>query len=74
MVGLSNGLILLFSILIHELSHSIVAQKYGLKVKEIELYLFGGVSKIEEEPRTPKSEMIISIVGPLASLLIGLGY
>jgi len=73
MVGLSNGLILLFSILIHELSHSIVAQKYGLKVKEIELYLFGGVSKIEEEPRTPKSEMIISIVGPLASLLIGLG-
>ncbi|MEE9379471.1 MAG: site-2 protease family protein [Candidatus Lokiarchaeia archaeon] len=72
-VGLSNGLILLFSILIHELSHSIVAQKYGLVVREIELYLFGGVSKIEEEPRTPKSEMIISIVGPLSSLLIGLG-
>ncbi len=61
------------SILIHELSHSLVAQKYGLEVKEIELYLFGGVSKIEEEPRTPKSEMIISIVGPLSSLLIGLG-
>ncbi|MBA7613920.1 putative zinc metalloprotease Rip3 [subsurface metagenome] len=72
-VGLINGLILLFSILIHELSHSLVAQKYGLKVKEIELYLFGGVSKIEEEPRTPKSEMIISIVGPLSSLVIGLG-
>ncbi len=50
-----------------------MAQKYGLKVKEIELYLFGGVSKIEEEPRTPKSEMIISIVGPLSSLVIGLG-
>lgn len=50
-----------------------MAQKYGLEVKEIELYLFGGVSKIEEEPRTPKSEMIISIVGPLSSLLIGLG-
>ncbi len=72
-VGLLNGLILLFSILIHELSHSLVAQKYGLKVKEIELYLFGGVSKIEEEPRTPNSEMIISIVGPLSSLLIGFG-
>ena len=50
-----------------------MAQKYGLNVKEIELYLFGGVSKIEEEPRTPKSEMIISIVGPLSSLVIGLG-
>ncbi len=71
LVGLFSGIILLFSILIHELSHSIVAQKYGLKVNEIELYLFGGVSKIEEEPRTPKSEMIISIVGPISSLLIG---
>lgn len=73
-VGLVSGLILLLSILIHELSHSIVAQKYGLKVEEIELYLFGGVSKIGEEPKTPKSEMIISIVGPLSSLLIGMVF
>ncbi|MFX0036214.1 MAG: site-2 protease family protein, partial [Candidatus Hermodarchaeota archaeon] len=72
-VGLLNGIILLISVLIHELSHSIVAQRYGLRVTEIELYLFGGVSKIEEEPRTPKSEMIISIVGPLSSFLIGVG-
>lgn len=70
-VGFINGVILLFSILIHELSHSIMAQKYGLNVSEIELFLFGGVSKIEEEPKTPKSEIIISIVGPLSSLLIG---
>ncbi|MFX0104439.1 MAG: M50 family metallopeptidase [Candidatus Hodarchaeota archaeon] len=72
-VGIVNGIILLFSILVHELSHSLMAQRYGLKVSEIELYLFGGVSKIEEEPRTPKSEMIISVIGPLSSLLIGLG-
>ena len=71
LVGLGSGLIILFSILIHELSHSIVAQKYGLKVSEIELYLFGGVSKIEEEPTTPKSEILISLVGPLSSLIIG---
>lgn len=70
-VGLINGVIVLFSILIHELSHSIVAQKYGLNVSEIELFLFGGVSKIEEEPKAPKSEITISIVGPLSSLLIG---
>jgi Zn-dependent protease len=69
-----GGLMLLFSILVHELSHSLVAQKYGLKVSEIELYLFGGVSKIEEEPKTPKSEIVISIVGPSSSLLIGLGF
>ncbi|MFX1316432.1 MAG: site-2 protease family protein [Promethearchaeota archaeon] len=70
-VGLTSGIIILFSILIHELAHSIVAQKYGLKVSEIELYLFGGVSKIEEEPTTPKSEILISAVGPLSSLIIG---
>ncbi|MFX1322127.1 MAG: site-2 protease family protein [Promethearchaeota archaeon] len=70
-VGIISGLIILVSILIHELAHSIVAQKYGLKVSEIELYLFGGVSKIEEEPNTPKSEMIIAAVGPLSSLIIG---
>jgi len=71
LVGIINGMIILFSILIHELAHSLVAQKYGLKVSEIELYLFGGASKIEEEPRTPKSEMIISVVGPLSSIIIG---
>ena len=71
LVGLVSGFMLLFSILAHELMHSIVAQKYGLKVSEIELYLFGGASKIEEEPKTPKSEMIIAVVGPLTSLVIG---
>lgn len=71
LVGIVNGVIILFSILIHELFHSIMAQRYGLKVSEIELYLFGGVSKIEEEPRTAKSEFIISFVGPLSSLLLG---
>jgi Zn-dependent protease/predicted transcriptional regulator len=70
-VGLISGFIILGSILLHELAHSIVAQKYGLNVREIELYLFGGASKIDEEPRTPKSEMIIAAVGPLTSLIIG---
>ncbi|MFX0027132.1 MAG: M50 family metallopeptidase [Candidatus Hermodarchaeota archaeon] len=71
LIGIVNGLIILASILIHEMAHSIVAQRYGLKVKEIELYLFGGASKIEEEPKTPKSEIVISVVGPISSLVIG---
>ncbi|MFX1497610.1 MAG: site-2 protease family protein [Promethearchaeota archaeon] len=70
-VGLINGIIILFSILIHELTHSLIAQRYGLKVSEIELYLFGGVSKIEQEPTTPKSELIISFFGPISSLVLG---
>ncbi|MFW9947465.1 MAG: site-2 protease family protein [Candidatus Odinarchaeota archaeon] len=70
-VGLINGLIILFSILIHELTHSLIAQRYGLKVSEIELYLFGGVSKIEQEPTTPESELVISLFGPISSVALG---
>lgn len=73
-VGIISGVIILLSILIHELMHSFLAQKYGLIVSEIELYLFGGVSKIEKEPETPKSEIFIAIVGPLSSIIIGLSF
>ena len=73
-VGAISGVIILLSILFHELMHSFLAQKYGLIVSEIELYLFGGVSKIEKEPETPKSEMVIAIVGPLSSIIIGLSF
>jgi Zn-dependent protease/CBS domain-containing protein len=51
--------------------HSIFALRHGLKVTEIEFYLFGGVSNIEEEPKTPRSETIIAVVGPVSSLVIG---
>ncbi|MHA1294767.1 MAG: site-2 protease family protein [Promethearchaeota archaeon] len=70
-IGVLNGFLILLSILIHEIMHSLYAQHFGLKVKEIELYIFGGVSKIEEEPKTPKHEFIIAAVGPGTSLLIG---
>lgn len=73
-VGILSSVIILISILLHELTHSLVAQKYGLIVSEIELFLFGGVSKIEKEPETPKSEMVIAIVGPLSSLIIGFSF
>jgi len=71
-VGLINGLIILGSIIAHELLHSIVSLRHGLNVSKIELYMFGGVSNIEEEPKTPRSETIISGAGPAASLLIGI--
>jgi len=71
LVGIISGIIILVSILLHELAHSLVAQKYGLIVTEIELFIFGGVSKIEKEPETPKSEIIIAAVGPMSSFVIG---
>jgi Zn-dependent protease/predicted transcriptional regulator len=71
LVGVASGLLMLFSILSHELMHSLMAKKYGLGVSEIEFHMFGGVSKIEEEPKTPKAEFWISLVGPLTSLILG---
>jgi len=70
-VGIISGFSVLFSILLHELMHSFAAQKYGIKVPEIELYVFGGASKIEEEPKRPREEVVIAAVGPLSSLILG---
>jgi Zn-dependent protease len=67
--------LLYLSVLIHELSHSVVARAFGLPVRRIHLYPLGGFSEIEQEPPTPAQEFLISAAGPAMSLaLAGLGY
>jgi len=63
---------LFFSVFVHEMAHSIVAQKMGIKVKEISLWILGGIANMEEIPKDPDSEIKMSVVGPLASLGIGI--
>lgn len=66
------GTLLFYACLLaHELSHSLVARRYGVKVSGITLWLFGGVSRLEGEPTTAGSEALIAGVGPLTSLVIG---
>jgi Zn-dependent protease len=67
--------LLYVSVLIHELSHSLVARGFGLPVRRILLYPLGGFSEIEQEPPTPGREFLVSAAGPLLSLVLaGLGY
>ncbi|HEY3362400.1 MAG TPA: CBS domain-containing protein [Methanosarcina sp.] len=64
--------ILLFaSIIVHELAHSYMAMRYGVKIESITLFLFGGVSAMEEMPRKPGQEAKMASAGPLTSLIIG---
>ncbi|HEY3880426.1 MAG TPA: site-2 protease family protein [Trebonia sp.] len=63
--------LLYLSVLVHELSHSVVAQGYGLQVRRIMLYPIGGVSEIEREAPTPGREFAVAAAGPALSLALG---
>jgi Zn-dependent protease len=69
--GLITSVLFFGSVLAHELMHSIVSQRQGIPVQSITLFLFGGVSQITSEPKQPRDEFRMAIVGPLSSLVLG---
>jgi Zn-dependent protease/CBS domain-containing protein len=69
-MAIASGLAFFTSIVLHELAHSVIARRQGIPVKNITLFIFGGVSQIAGEARRPLHEFVMAIVGPLTSLLI----
>jgi len=72
--GALTAVVFLAAVLAHELSHALVARREGLEVDGIVLWLLGGVTRINGDSPTPGAELRISGVGPLVSLLIGIGF
>ena len=72
-LALLTGGLFFISLLLHELSHSLLARSHGLPVREITLFALGGVSQIERNPASARTEFWMAFVGPLASMVIGFG-
>lgn len=72
--GALTSILFFASVVFHELSHSVVAQHYKIRVVSITLFLFGGVARIARDPGKPSQEFNIAIAGPLASGLLAVVF
>jgi Zn-dependent protease/predicted transcriptional regulator len=72
--GLFATLLFFASVMLHELAHSLVAIRLGIDIPEITLFIFGGVSRLSQEPSDPKTEFKIAVVGPLTSFALAAAF
>src|SRR4030043_1138739 len=71
-MGAAGAVGLFLSIVFHELAHSLVARNYGISMKGITLFIFGGGAGMEDDRPNPRAEFFMAIVGPLSSAAISI--
>jgi Zn-dependent protease/predicted transcriptional regulator len=69
-LGVLTALLLFSSVVIHELGHSLVARREGIRVERVTLFMFGGVAQMSEEPRSARAELELAVAGPATSLVL----
>ncbi len=69
-MGIAVAIGVFFSIVFHEFAHSLMARQFGLSMRGITLFIFGGVAQMEKEPPSPRAEFLIAIAGPISSFLL----
>ena len=74
LAGTLSSLGLFACVLVHELSHCVVARRFGVEVRQITLFIFGGVSEMSQSTSSPKVEFLTTIAGPLSSFGLGLVF
>ncbi len=72
LMGALGALGLFASIIFHEFWHSLVARRYGLHIRGITLFVFGGISEMSEEPENPKTEFLMAAAGPISSIVLAM--
>jgi Zn-dependent protease len=72
--ALATGVAFFACLTVHELAHAVASRRFGIRVRGITLFLFGGVAEIEGEIDRPSTEFAVALVGPAASIVLGSGF
>lgn len=77
-LGVAAALGLFLSVLLHELGHAVVARRFGIQVRGIRLFIFGGVAELGSDPKRAGQEILVALGGPVVTValivLYGVGY